>query len=76
MASSCGKHTTLSDNNGARVSQCSCGTLHVLIKASGITIQLPEERFQQLGLAVMGAVSVLGSKTAATPFGGPNRIIN
>jgi hypothetical protein len=45
------------------------------VKQSGVTIQLPEERFQQLGLAVMGAVSALGAKTAATPSS-PPRIIN
>ena len=59
---SCGKHATLSDNQGARVTQCPCGTVHVLMKQSGVTVQLSEERFQQLGLAVMGAVSVLGNR--------------
>lgn len=74
--SPCGKHTTLSDNPGARVTQCGCGTVHVLVKQSGVTLQLPEERFQQLGLAVMGAVSTLGSRTAATNPTTPPRIIN
>jgi hypothetical protein len=73
--SSCGKHKALSDNPGARVTQCACGTVHVLVKQSGVSVQLSEERFQQLGLAVMGAVSALGSKTAATPTS-PPRIIN
>ncbi len=72
---SCGKHATLSDNPEARVSQCACGAVHVLVKGSGLTIQLSEERFQNLGLAVMGAVSAIGSKTSATPSS-PPRIIN
>jgi hypothetical protein len=75
MPRACGKHTTLSDNKGARITQCPCGAVHVLVKQSGVTVQLSEERFQQLGLAVMGAVSALGSKNAAaeTPT---SRIIN
>ena len=73
----CGTHVTLSDNGGARVTQCPCGTVHVLMKASGVTVQLNEERFHQLGLAVMGAVSVLGNKNPVTPMPGPpTRIIN
>lgn len=75
MPRACGKHTTLADNQGARVTQCPCGAVHVLVKQSGVTIQMPEERFQQLGLAVMGAVSAIGSKTATNPTT-PPRIIN
>lgn len=72
----CGKHETLADNEGARVSRCPCGTLHVLVKQSGVTLQLGEERFQQLGLAVMGAVSTLGNRAGAPPAGATERIIN
>ena len=68
--SSCGKHTTLANNEGASVTQCPCGTMHVLVKGSGVTVQLPPERFHQLGLAVMGAVSALGAKNPTTTFGG------
>ena len=71
----CGKHSTLSDNQGARITQCTCGAVHVLVKQSGITIQLSEERFQQLGLAVMGAVSAIGAK-ADRSASEPPRIIN
>ncbi len=75
VKTACGKHTTLSDNQGARVTQCTCGAVHVLMKHSGVTVQLSEERFQQLGLAVMGAVSAIGSKKAVNPTS-PPRIIN
>ena len=57
----CGPHVTLADNDGARVTQCPCGTVHVLVKSTGVTMQLDEERFHKLGLAVMGAVSALGA---------------
>lgn len=71
----CGRHVTLSDNDGARVTRCPCGAVHVLVKASGVTIQLTEERFQKLGLAVMGAVSALGSQPA-NPTTPTTRTIN
>jgi len=51
--------------------------VHVHVKASGVTLQLSEERFQQLGLAVMGAVSALGSRATNPASSGPsNRTIN
>lgn len=59
---SCGPHTALSDNEAARITQCPCGTVHVLLRTAGVTVQLPVDRFQQVGLAVMGAVSALGSR--------------
>jgi hypothetical protein len=71
----CGPHVTLSDNDGARVSRCPCGAVHVNIKSSGVTVQLNEDRFQKLGLAVMGAVSALGTKPVLNPVGG-DRTIN
>lgn len=52
----------------------------MLVKASGVTLQMPEERFQQLGLAVMGAVAALGATamhpTTPTSPGTPPRTIN
>lgn len=75
MKRPCGKHSTLSENEGARVTQCGCGAVHVLVKATGVTMQLSEERFQQLGLAVMGAVAELG-KTAPLGANMPLRTIN
>jgi hypothetical protein len=33
-----------------------------LVKPSGVTLQLNEDRFQKLGLAVMGAVAAIGSQ--------------
>lgn len=71
----CGPHVTLSDNEGARVARCPCGTVHVLVKASGVSLQLSEERFQKLGLAVMGAVSALGSQPT-NPTTPTDRTIN
>lgn len=71
----CGKHIILSDNDGARVSQCPCGAVHVLVKASGVSMQMDEERFHKLGLAVMGAVSAIGGSRTMHPTT-PTRTIN
>jgi hypothetical protein len=48
------------------------------MKAPGVTVQFSEERFQQLGLAVMGAVSALGNSTKGSnpPPAPPDRTIN
>ena len=74
----CGEQAVLAENPGARVSRCPCGTIHVLMKAPGVTVQFSEERFQQLGLAVMGAVSALGNSTKGSnpPPAPPDRTIN
>jgi hypothetical protein len=51
--------------------------LHVLMKASGVTVQLNHERFHELGLAVMGAISALGATAMPSPpSGAPGRTIN
>ncbi|MEM1029943.1 MAG: hypothetical protein AAGA56_06780 [Myxococcota bacterium] len=71
----CGRHAILSDNDGARITQCPCGAVHVLVKTSGVTLQLDEERFNKLGLAVMGAVSTLGGARVMHPTT-PTRTIN
>lgn len=73
----CGAHAVLADNGGARVSRCPCGMVHVLMKGSGVTVQLNGERFHELGLAVMGAVAAMGA-TVAVPQapGEPGRTIN
>ena len=72
----CGNHATLAENDGARISRCACGMLHVLVKASGVTLQLNHERFHEVGLAVMGAISALGATAVPPPPGPPGRTIN
>lgn len=39
----CGKHTTIASNPSVRVTRCACGTLHLTVIASGVTVQLKEE---------------------------------
>lgn len=47
----------------------------MLVKASGVSMQMDEERFHKLGLAVMGAVSAIGGSRTMHPTT-PTRTIN
>ena len=38
--SPCGQHVELSSNDAVRVTRCGCGTLHLTLKASGVTVRL------------------------------------
>jgi hypothetical protein len=39
----CGKHLELASNASARITQCPCGTVHVTLHASGVTLRMNEE---------------------------------
>ena len=54
--SSCGPHTDLSSNDTTRVTRCSCGTVHVTLLTSGVTVRFTAENFR----------SVVSGLTAAT----------
>jgi hypothetical protein len=39
----CGKHIELSSNSAVKITQCPCGTVHVTLSASGVTLRMNEE---------------------------------
>ena len=47
----CGPRTELAKNDGVRITRCSCGTIHLHIARSGVTLQLTEEGFADLARA-------------------------
>jgi hypothetical protein len=47
----CGPRTELAKNDGVRITRCSCGTIHLHIARSGVTLQLTEEGFAELARA-------------------------
>jgi hypothetical protein len=49
--SACGPHTELAKNEGARITRCACGTIHVHIARSGVTLQLGAEALLDLAAA-------------------------
>ena len=42
----CGPHTELVANNAVRVSRCSCGTVHMTLLGSGVTVRMSTEAFR------------------------------
>jgi hypothetical protein len=44
----CGPHVELVKNEGARITRCPCGTLHLHLARSGVTVQLADESFDEL----------------------------
>jgi len=47
----CGPRTELAKNDGVRITRCACGTIHLQITRSGVTVQLSEEAFADLARA-------------------------
>jgi hypothetical protein len=39
----CGQHTELASNDSVRITRCGCGTLHLTLNASGVTVRLQPE---------------------------------
>jgi hypothetical protein len=55
-ASNCGPHTELVSNNTVRVTRCNCGTVHVTMIASGVTVRMNAETFRNVASALKLAV--------------------
>jgi len=49
---SCGPHTVVVNTETVRIARCPCGTFHVTLVPSGVTVQLSPERLAELGRAV------------------------
>ena len=53
--SPCGKHVDLVSNGSVRISQCPCGTVHVTLNHSGVTVRMNEETFRTAATAFVTA---------------------
>jgi len=51
----CGPHTDLVSNNAVRVSRCTCGTLHVTLVASGVTLRMTPDVFRSVTAGLRAA---------------------
>jgi hypothetical protein len=49
---SCGPQTVMVNTDTLRLAKCPCGTFHVTLVASGVTVQLSEARLAELGRAI------------------------
>jgi hypothetical protein len=57
----CGKHTELASNESVRVTRCTCGTVHVTMLASGVTVRLSAEQLRGLGAGLNAALEGLAA---------------
>jgi hypothetical protein len=49
---SCGPHTMIVNTEAVRIARCPCGTFHVTLVPSGVTVQLSADRLAELGRAI------------------------
>jgi hypothetical protein len=50
--SACGPHHVIVSTDGVRLARCPCGTFHVTLLQSGVTLQLSADRLAELGRAI------------------------
>jgi hypothetical protein len=65
----CGPHTDLVSNNAVRVSRCTCGTLHVTLVASGVTLRMSPEVFRGVSAGLRGAAEKLDEQPTISATG-------
>ncbi|MBI2393726.1 MAG: hypothetical protein HYV09_29400 [Deltaproteobacteria bacterium] len=58
-AKRCGPQIELTANEAARVTRCTCGTLHVTLRGNGITLQLAPDAFRHVSNALAAAVRLV-----------------
>lgn len=51
----CGPHTDLVSNNTVRVSRCACGTVHLTLLTSGVTVRMSTEAFKAAAAGIKAA---------------------
>jgi hypothetical protein len=68
--SPCGPHTELSSNDATRVTRCSCGTVHVTLLASGVTVRFSGEMFQSVVAGLHAATERLDALPDFSSTGG------
>lgn len=51
----CGPHTELALNDAVRVTRCACGTVHVTLLGSGVTVRMSSEAFRGVASGLKAA---------------------
>ncbi len=67
--STCGQHTELMSNNAVRVTRCTCGTVHVTLNASGVTVRMPADTFRSVVAGLRGAAEKMESSAEISSTG-------
>jgi hypothetical protein len=74
--SACGPHVEVVRTEGVRVARCPCGTIHVTLQRSGVTVQLAAEHFAEVVQALSLAKTLVEpreeshSRAVVTPVSG------
>jgi hypothetical protein len=55
----CGQHVELASTDAVRVTRCTCGTVHVTLNASGVTVRVSAETLRAVVKGLEGAVARL-----------------
>ena len=63
----CGPHVDIAKNDGARIARCPCGTVHVHMLRSGVSVQLDAAAFAEIAEAIGIAREVLDVNVRARP---------
>jgi hypothetical protein len=66
---SCGPQTTIVNTEGVRIARCPCGTFHVTLVQSGVTVQLTADKLAELGRAINVAAPPSQAMGPRTVFG-------
>ena len=64
--SACGPQTELMSNNAVRVTRCTCGTVHVTLVASGVTVRMQADAFRNVVAGLRGFK--LGAQLGTTSY--------
>lgn len=59
MSNTCGSHTELVANNAIRVTRCACGTVHMTLIASGVTLRMSLDAFRAAAAGMKSATERL-----------------
>lgn len=51
----CGPHTELTSNDTVRVTRCACGTIHVTLMRSGVTVRMTADSFRSVAAGLRAA---------------------
>lgn len=71
---SCGPHQVIVNTDGVRLAKCPCGTFHVTLVQSGVTLQLTAERLAELGRAIGVALPPVQATGIRIPITGSTPI--
>ena len=70
----CGTHVELAKTGSVRITRCACGTLHLHVARSGVTLQIGEDSLADLAAATTEAARELGSEAKRPPV--PSSCVN